>query len=299
MYFPTSGVEVAPIIPVISAFGISLFCSMSGISGAFLLLPFQISVLGYVQPGVSATNQIFNILACPAGVWRYAREGRLLIPLAMFIAAGTLPGVFIGAFMRLTLLSNITYFLYFVSFVLFYLGGRMLFNKKASQNKTSKDTSSSQSKVNPCLILSKSLRGFSFSFNDESFYVSGIKLMILSLIVGLVGGIYGIGGGAIMVPFLVSFFGLPVHAIAGAALFATFLTSIAGVLFYSILAFFWKYPWAAPDWGLGILLGIGGIMGMYLGASFQKYVSPKILRFFLLLIVFFMGFHYLFKAWNS
>ena len=81
--------------------------------------------------------------------------------------------------------------------------------------------------------------------------------MLLSLIVGLVGGVYGIGGGAIMAPFLVSFFGLPVHAVAGASLFATFLTSVAGVGFYSLLAPLhpaWLWPrtggwascWALP-----------------------------------------------------
>lgn len=296
MYFPVSGVEVSPVSPVLCAFAISLFCSMSGISGAFLLLPYQISILGYVQPGVSATNQIFNILACPAGVWRYAREGRLLMPLALFIAAGTLPGVFIGAFIRLTVLSRITYFLYFVACVLFYLGIRMLFNKNSAKN-TVKDKNK-QNIIMPCKVLSSSLKGFSFTFNNEIFFVSGAKLIILSMAVGLVGGIYGIGGGAIMVPFLVSFFGLPVYAIAGASLFATFLTSVAGVAFYSMLAFFWNYPWASPDWGLGILLGLGGIAGMYLGATIQKYVSANFLRYLILVIIFFMAFHYILKAWN-
>jgi uncharacterized membrane protein YfcA len=48
---------------------------MVGISGAFLLLPFQMSVLGYVGPSVSATNLVFNLYAAPGVVWRYAHEG--------------------------------------------------------------------------------------------------------------------------------------------------------------------------------------------------------------------------------
>jgi uncharacterized membrane protein YfcA len=50
---------------------------MGGISGAFLLLPFQMSVLGYTNPSVSATNQFYNVVATPGGVWRlYLDSGR-------------------------------------------------------------------------------------------------------------------------------------------------------------------------------------------------------------------------------
>lgn len=287
MYFPVAGVEVSPLWPVACAFAISFFCSMSGISGAFLLLPYQISILGYVQPGVSATNQIFNILACPAGVWRYARERRLILPLALFIALGTLPGVFLGALLRLSVLASVREFLFFVSAVLLYLGIRILLQKTRPRT---------AAKMGVCQVLAQSLAGFSFSFENEIYRVNSLKLILLSLIVGIIGGIYGIGGGAIMVPFLVSFFGLPVYAIAGASLFATFLTSIAGVGFYSLLAWLWHYPWAAPDWGLGLLLGLGGIFGMYCGSACQKFVPPHILRFLLLVIIFFMATHYLLKA---
>lgn len=291
MYFPVAGIEASPFSPICFAFGISLMCSMTGISGAFLLLPYQISILGYTAPGVSATNQIFNILACPAGVLRYAREGRLLLPLAFFIALGTLPGVFVGALVRVSYLTRPEHFMLFASLVLFYLGIRMLFSKKAAKGQDKGGGLNDK-----CLVTSFSARGFSFSFRGENHHVSSPALVSLAAIVGLIGGIYGVGGGAIMVPFLVSFFGLPVHAIAGASLFATFLTSVAGVGFYSLLANVCNYPFAAPDWGLGILLGIGGIAGMYCGASLQKYLSAKFLRYLLILIVLSMGCRYLVQS---
>ena len=43
-------------LPPVVAFVISFFTSMVGISGAFLLLPIQISFLGLTGPAVSATN---------------------------------------------------------------------------------------------------------------------------------------------------------------------------------------------------------------------------------------------------
>jgi uncharacterized protein len=101
MQFPISGVEVSPLIPITVAFVVSFFTSMGGISGSFLRLPFQMSVLGFTSLAVSSTNLAFNIVAIPSGVYRYVREGRMAWPLAWITILGTLPGVFIGATIRI------------------------------------------------------------------------------------------------------------------------------------------------------------------------------------------------------
>ena len=92
MLFPVSGIEVNPIVPFGVAFFVSFFTSMGGVSGAFMLLPFQVSILGYTAPSVSGTNQVFNIVAIPSGVYRYIREKRMLWPLTWAVIIGTLPG---------------------------------------------------------------------------------------------------------------------------------------------------------------------------------------------------------------
>ena len=56
MFFEVAGIEVHPLIPPLVALVISTFTSTGGISGAFLLLPFQVSVLGFTSPAVSSTN---------------------------------------------------------------------------------------------------------------------------------------------------------------------------------------------------------------------------------------------------
>lgn len=99
MLFEVAGIEVQPWIPPLVSFVLSFFTSMGGVSGAFLLLPFQMSALGYVNP-VSSTNQFYNIVAIPSGVWRFIREGRMVWPLTWIVIVGTLPGVLIGAIVR-------------------------------------------------------------------------------------------------------------------------------------------------------------------------------------------------------
>ena len=106
MYFATAGVEVSPWLPPLAAFVVSFFTSMGGVSGAFLLLPFQMSFLGYTAPSVSATNHLFNIVAIPSGVYRYLKEGRMVWPLTWVVIVGTLPGVVLGAVIRVNYLPD-------------------------------------------------------------------------------------------------------------------------------------------------------------------------------------------------
>jgi len=125
--FPVSGVKTNILLPPLIAMFISFFTSMAGISGAFLLLPFQMSVLKYTSPSVSATNFVFNIVATPSGVYRYIKEGRMAWPLTWIVIVGTLPGVFIGYYLRVIYLPDPKVFKLFVGCVLLYIGSRLLY----------------------------------------------------------------------------------------------------------------------------------------------------------------------------
>jgi len=123
--FPISGVTTNLLLPPLISLVISFFTSMGGISGAFLLLPFQMSVLNYTAPSVSGTNHVFNIVAIPSGVYRYIKEGRMAWPLTWVVIAGTLPGVFIGYYLRVLYLPDPKTFKLFVGCVLLYIGIRI------------------------------------------------------------------------------------------------------------------------------------------------------------------------------
>ena len=123
-----------------------------------------------------------------------------------------------------------------------------------------------------------------YEFWGERFRFGVPAMFLLSFIVGVIGGTYGIGGGAIIAPFCVAVFHLPVYTIAGAALMGTFITSVAGALFFSVIPATGGVS-AMPDWPLGILFGVGGFVGMYLGARFQKFVPQKYIKLMLGLII--------------
>ncbi len=129
------------------------------------------------------------------------------------------------------------------------------------------------------------LKRVGYDFYGEHCEAPTWGIFTLSFLVGIVGGIYGIGGGAIIAPFFVSFFNLPVYTVAGAALMGTLITSIAGVGFYQGIAPLYPNMSVAPDWTLGVLFGLGGMGGMYLGARCQKFAPAKAIKWMLAIII--------------
>ena len=314
MYFETAGIDVSPWIPPLVALVVSFFTSMGGVSGAFLLLPFQMSFLNFTSPSVSSTNFVFNIVAIPSGVYRFLKEGRMAWPLTWVVIIGTLPGVFIGYYLRVLYLPDPRSFKLFVGCVLLYIGIRLLYemtgkakagksrmkeleDKFRERTKQIKDRQKTRmaSGLPPEAVVktvSATLTRIEYEFWGERFSYSTIAMFTLAFFVGIIGGTYGIGGGAIIAPFCVAVFQLPVYTIAGAALMGTLITSVAGVIFYSIIPAKSGMV-TSPDWLLGALFGAGGFIGIYLGARFQKFVPQRLIKLMLGAVIVFLAAKYI------
>ncbi len=315
-HFGISGVETWTFLPPIIALIVSTFTSMGGISGAFLLLPFQVSILDFNTPAVSATNFVYNIVAIPGGVYRYIKEGRMAWPLTWIVIAGTLPGVLIGYYIRVLYLPNPKAFMLFVGCVLLYIGGRLLYELTPHSQKSKQEMKALEIKFNDHVknmkadrnakmaaglpadavvsTISFSLSRVEYEFWGQRFSYNTIGMFALAFVVGIIGGTYGIGGGSIIAPFCVSVFNLPVYTVAGAALMGTFLTSISGVFFYSAISTQTGLS-TRPDWFLGFLFGAGGFAGMYVGARLQKFVAQKVIKALLGLIIVFLAAQYVWQ----
>jgi len=291
---------------------VSFFTSMGGISGAFLLLPFQMSVLNYTAPSVSGTNHVFNIVAIPSGVYRYIKEGRMAWPLTWTIAIGTLPGVFLGYYIRVLYLPDPKSFKLFVGCVLLYIGVRLVkdllgkaekssgartleekFKARVEEKKKAERVKAAAGIPADAVVktVSLSMKKIEYEFWGERFSFNPVSMSVLAFVVGIIGGAYGIGGGAIIAPFCVAFFQLPVYTIAGAALMGTFITSLAGALFFTFIPATGGVS-ALPDWPLGILFGLGGFVGLYLGARCQKFVPQKAIKIMLSAVLLFLAVRY-------
>ncbi|AEH43948.1 protein of unknown function DUF81 [Thermodesulfatator indicus DSM 15286] len=284
--FPISGVKTWIFLPPLVAFFLAYFGSMAGVTGAFLLLPFQMSVLGYTTPGVSATNFFYNLFAIPGSLWRYTKQGRLNWPLSLCISLGSASGIVLGYFLRIKFLTDPSKFKPFAGFVLLYLAFRLGKDLVYGKNKPT------PSKKEVIVYLKLSLKEISFSFDQQVYSFSPSKVFGVSFLVGIAGGAYGIGGGAIMSPYCVSMLGLPVHTVAGASLLGTFISSVIGVTIYT-LGLGAKGISTKPDYLLGVLFGLGGLAGGILGARTQKFIPERPIKLGLFLVVLLVSLRYL------
>jgi hypothetical protein len=276
-----------PILAVLFAWIIASIMSMGGISGAFLLLPFQVSVLGLTGPAVTPTNHLYNVVAIPIGVARYVRERRMLWPLTLVIIAGTLPGVILGSLIRISLLPDARNFKLFMGLVLVLIGSRLL-----ARVLRRPDAAPSAPESFIVRTLRFDWQRFIYSFQGQSHDVSVPHLLLLTTAVGVIGGAYGVGGGAIIAPILVSMWNLPIYTTAGATLCGTFLTSLVGVGFFWLAGAVVGVPDVSPDWLLGLSFGVGGLLGTYTGARLQRYVKQRILEGILGVVVTGLGVSY-------
>ena len=88
-------------------------------------------------------------------------------------------------------------------------------------------------------------------------------LVLLGAAVGFVSGLFGIGGGFLMGPFLV-FLGIPPTVAVASQASHVVASSTSGVLSYSSRG--------AVDYRMGGLMALGGVAGAFLGVEFFRYL---------------------------
>jgi uncharacterized membrane protein YfcA len=235
---------------LLAGFAVAVVCTPAGVSGAFLLLPIQSQVFHVPSPAVSATNLVYNLVSAPAGALTYHRRRNLDGRLAVALCLGTTPGVVVGALVRSTWLADPARFGVLAGVLLILLGLRLVVERSGPSGIEG-----------PAMAPPPMWR-----------------LTTVGLVAGAIGGIYGLGGAALIVPWLVSVERLPVARIAGAALVTTFVTSAVGMATFALASAAGFGRAAAPVWLDGLALGLGGLFGAVVGARLQPRLPVGVLR---------------------
>lgn len=274
----------------VAGFLIAVVTAPVGVSGAVFMLPVQLDVLHTPNPAVTPTNLLFNVVATPGALLRYRARGQAAGPLARRLVAGTLPGVVLGAVLRVHVVPGARLFRLLLGLFLLPLGVWLLLSTARARRQATTVVCGSDCRSGAtCGSAAENACG---SGNGSAGTAGGKEpapasapapaprtITALALAVGLVGGIYGIGGGSLLSPILVGR-GLPVATVAPAALTATFTTSVVGAVTYALLAM--TAPGSiAPHWAVGLASGLGGLAGAYLGAHLQHRVPDTALRLLL------------------
>ncbi len=115
-----------------------------------------------------------------------------------------------------------------------------------------------------------------------------VLLVIVGAAVGIVSALFGIGGGLLMVPFMVLVLGFDQHLAQGTSLAVIIPTAIAGVIAHHKRGF--------VDLRIAVLMALGGIGGVYAGTLVALATQGSTLRSIFGLVVIALGIRLVLKG---
>lgn len=98
-----------------------------------------------------------------------------------------------------------------------------------------------------------------------------LTCLLIGLVAGFLSGLFGVGGGTVIVPALVAFLALDRRLAAGTSLLAIVPTSITGVITYGVSG--------NVHWLTAGILAAGSVIGAQIGTWLLARLSNQVLRF--------------------
>lgn len=233
-------------------FGVGFLTGMFGVGGGFIATPILISLLG-VDPSIAVGSSLgFTLGASVIGLRKHLRAGNLASRTAMLIGGGATLGTVLGYLLHNSVArATGQHFDYFmsVSFIVL-LGVIAILIALTTDRVTQPKSLMAKLRLPPYIAIRK---------------IGGTPISIIGLIgagvpVGLLGGLFGIGGGVILIPILTLVVGLTPHVAVGTSLGAILLTSIVGCALYA-------FGSHTVDLGIIAALILGSWLGTILGAG--------------------------------
>jgi uncharacterized membrane protein YfcA len=96
-------------------------------------------------------------------------------------------------------------------------------------------------------------------------------LIVMSLLIGSITGLFGIGGGFLAIPVLVLFFGTPQNIAAGTSLLIISINSLTAFIGH-------RSQWQDVQWHIPIFIGLAAIIVAQVASHFSYKSNPVVLR---------------------
>jgi uncharacterized membrane protein YfcA len=223
----------------------SVFGSMVGLGGGFILVPLLRLFFGYPPAEAAGTSLVLIVANSASGAFTYLLHRRVHLKIGLLVAAGGLPTSILGAMLALHIPvklydSILAAILIAVAVDMFWNAERRMAGRSEHQH-------------------IHRIKGMSYR-----------AAIGLGLVIGLFSSLFGLGGGIVLVPTFLYFSELPAHAISATSHFAILLTSPVGLVTHAL-----QHDVVATD---VIPLVLGGLTGGPIGARLSlRLKSPQLL----------------------
>ena len=243
------------LLALISGVGIGSILGFVGAGGSMLAVPIFIYVFGLTPVTATTASLLVVFVGAFSGVIPKIKEKEVLIKEAFVIWA-------------LGLITNLTgaYFLPRIPESIVLTGFAMVL------------ISAGISMLIPAPIQSPERR------------VSPLALVAISLVIGALTGLFGIGGGFLAIPILILFFNVAPSKAAGTSLFIITINTLTG--------FFAHYRhWSDVDWTLPIVIALVALVISRLASRRSSQLSPTTLKRAFAYFVFAIALFTLVETW--
>lgn len=260
-----------------------------GVGGGFLMTPLLNVVFG-IPYNIAVGSDLCQMVGTTAAAsLKHRAYGHIDYRLALFTLIGSVGGVESGArlLVRLKRLGSIT--IYNHSFSKMYLWmtgiyivlllavGIFMFFESRKAKKNPPQEGVVKTRISTKIQKMRIVPTFSLPISGiES--ISVWALIALGFVIGMLSGLLGVGGGFILTPCLIYFFGIPTRIAIGTGLFQIIFTSGYGALthfFKGNVSFFLA----------GCILA-GSLGGSQLGAMLNKRIRAASTRYYFSFVVF-------------
>lgn len=233
-------VELFVVALLASAFG-----AMVGLGGGFILVPVLRLFFGLAPAEAAGTSLVLIVASGASGAFAYLMQRRVHLKIGWLIAAGGLPGGIIGAILSLHISPRA--FDWILALLLIAVAIDMAWNAERRM------------RGRPLHERVHEIKGMSYR-----------AALLLGFAIGILSSLFGIGGGVVLVPTLLYFSELPIHAVSATSQFGLLLTSPVGLVVHAFQRDI-DLPAVVP-------LVAGGLLGGPVGARLSsKLKSPQLL----------------------
>jgi uncharacterized protein len=232
---------------IIIGFAISMLSGLLGIGGGSILVPAMVFLLGMSQHRANATSLAVIAVVAVSGAVFYSRHGLVNWYVAVELMFGGVIGAAIGAKLcnRLSAKHLKNYFGIFLALI----GLRMLYGAVYAAG------------AGPH-VMGRTVEAHTLG--------GGLFVMAVGVVTGVLAGLFGIGGGLVMVPVLTLMLGFAQKSAQGISLAVMIPVAVSGTFIHS--------AHGNVRWGIALWLAVGGILGSVVGARLAVTANDSILR---------------------
>ncbi|MCK5917858.1 MAG: sulfite exporter TauE/SafE family protein [Cocleimonas sp.] len=264
---------------------VGLVFSLVGAAGGILASFGLITLIGVTDANsIKPMAQILSLATALVFIPGYIRRRAAVMPLALILSFGGIMGAMVGSTLSSRYLSDMSTFKPLFGVLTLIIGVQIIWEIYKQNNDNGESISACHKGIHNAKIKGTVIQ---FSYADKDFSVSLWTPWLAGFLIAVVASAFGVGGGFLLVPFMVSFLKMPMFIIPATAALVIFISGTISVANYLKMG-------AVIDWKILSFLIVGGVIGAIIGPKINRMMQDKWLKIFLATVLSLIGLKYTF-----